>query len=192
MAATEFTQAGNGRDGEILTIAAGSSSEISASIENTENYEVCIDSSANDVAAATESACTSHDRQHLALDELLRLRRQQQQGRDNRRRGPAPARRCGPARPPPGSACPGRPGPAQCPTASRSRKTAAQPGSCCSRRIRGDRLHPHRHSRGGHATLPGPRRGPAEGNRSLPFARASAVAGRSEARKRPSRARRNR
>ena len=56
---TDATRGGAGREGEILTIAAGSSSEISASIENTQDYEVCIDSSGNDVAASTESACTS-------------------------------------------------------------------------------------------------------------------------------------
>ena len=57
MAVTEITQAATGRDGEILTIAAGSNSEISATIENTQKYEVCIDTSANDVDAATEALC---------------------------------------------------------------------------------------------------------------------------------------
>ena len=44
------------RDGEILTITT-SAAEITAEIENTQDYQVCIDSSANDVPASSESAC---------------------------------------------------------------------------------------------------------------------------------------
>ena len=59
MAVTNITQIISGREGEILTIAAGGSSEISATIENAQDYQVCIDGSGNDVDAATESACTT-------------------------------------------------------------------------------------------------------------------------------------
>ena len=44
------------REGEILTIIT-SAAEITAEIENTQDYQVCIDSSANDVPATSESAC---------------------------------------------------------------------------------------------------------------------------------------
>ena len=49
-----------GRDGEELTIvtSAASGSEITAAISNTQDYQVCIDSSGDDVAAASRSACT--------------------------------------------------------------------------------------------------------------------------------------
>ena len=57
LAVTDVTRGRSGREGEILTIAAGSSREITASIENTKDYEVCIDSSGNDVNAATEALC---------------------------------------------------------------------------------------------------------------------------------------
>jgi len=56
----EISQIQNGRDGEILTIitTAAVDTEITAAISNTEDYQVCIDSSGNDVDAASESACT--------------------------------------------------------------------------------------------------------------------------------------
>ena len=56
----EYHQGVYGRDGEVLTIvtSAGSGAEITAAIRNTQDYRVCIDSNANDVDAASESACT--------------------------------------------------------------------------------------------------------------------------------------
>ncbi len=56
---SEFYQDIYGRDGEILTIitSAAVNTEITASISNTQDYTVCIDSSGDDVDAATESAC---------------------------------------------------------------------------------------------------------------------------------------
>ncbi len=50
-----------GRNGEVLTIVtnANAGAEITAEIENTRDYRVCIDSSGEDVNAASESACTS-------------------------------------------------------------------------------------------------------------------------------------
>ena len=55
-----FQQAASGRDGEVLTIVskAPSDTPVTAEIENTQDYRVCIDSSGNDVDAANESACT--------------------------------------------------------------------------------------------------------------------------------------
>ena len=53
-------RAASGRDGEVLTIIPNSSSdvkEIGASI-TTEDYQVCIDSSRQDVEVSSESACT--------------------------------------------------------------------------------------------------------------------------------------
>ncbi len=57
----EYHQGVYGRDGEVLTIitAAAGDAEITAEIENTQDYRVCIDSDANDVAASSQSACTS-------------------------------------------------------------------------------------------------------------------------------------
>ena len=51
-----------GRDGEILTIitTAAVGTEVTAAITNTEDYQVCIDSSGDDVAAASETACTGN------------------------------------------------------------------------------------------------------------------------------------
>ena len=57
MAVTDITQIVTGREGEILTIAANSSKEITATIENTQDYKVCIDSSANDVDTIYQSTC---------------------------------------------------------------------------------------------------------------------------------------
>ena len=56
----ESYQAKYGRDGEVLTIitSAAVDTEITAAISNTQDYEVCIDSSGGDVVAADESACT--------------------------------------------------------------------------------------------------------------------------------------
>ena len=56
----DFHQAASGRDGEVLTIVskAPSDTPVTAEIENTQDYRVCINSSGNDVAAANESACT--------------------------------------------------------------------------------------------------------------------------------------
>ena len=50
-----------GRDGEVLTIitSAAVDAEITAAISNTKDYQVCIDSSGDDVDAASESACTA-------------------------------------------------------------------------------------------------------------------------------------
>ena len=58
----EISQIQNGRDGEILTVitTAAVDTEITAAISNTQDYQVCIDSSGNDVLPlpASESACT--------------------------------------------------------------------------------------------------------------------------------------
>ena len=55
-----------GRDGEILTIVISddASAEITATITNTQDYSVCINSSGNDVDAASESACTGTNTWH--------------------------------------------------------------------------------------------------------------------------------
>lgn len=55
-----FYQDVHGRDGEELTIvtSAAADSEIRAAISNTQDYQVCIDSSGDDVAAASRSSCT--------------------------------------------------------------------------------------------------------------------------------------
>ena len=52
-------RAASGRDGEVLTIIPNSSAdkEIGATISNTQDYQVCIDSSGDDVEASSESAC---------------------------------------------------------------------------------------------------------------------------------------
>ena len=52
-----------GRDGETLTIVTGAASQVTAAIENTQDYSVCIDSSAADVelASPSETACTTED-----------------------------------------------------------------------------------------------------------------------------------
>ena len=49
------------REGEALTITTGAAAgtEITAAISNAQDYQVCIDSSGDDVAADTESACTA-------------------------------------------------------------------------------------------------------------------------------------
>ena len=61
----EFYQANYGRDGEVLTIitTAAEGSEITAEIENTQDYQICIDSSADDVklSSPSSSACTTED-----------------------------------------------------------------------------------------------------------------------------------
>ena len=56
----DFYQGVYGRNGEVLTITttAAADTEITAEIDNTQDYQVCIDSSGNDVDAASESACT--------------------------------------------------------------------------------------------------------------------------------------
>ena len=58
-----INQARKGRDGEILTIATGAASQVTAAIENTQDYSVCIDSSAADVelSSPSETACTTED-----------------------------------------------------------------------------------------------------------------------------------
>ena len=57
----EYTRAVEGRDGEVLIIVTGAAdgTEITASIANTQDYTVCIDSSGNDVVPlpADEAAC---------------------------------------------------------------------------------------------------------------------------------------
>ena len=57
----DVSQPTRGRDGEVLTIvtSADAGTEITATITNTEDYEVCIDSSGDDVDAASESVCTA-------------------------------------------------------------------------------------------------------------------------------------
>ncbi len=57
----DYYQGLYGRDGEVLTIitSAASAPDITATIANTQDYAVCIDSSGNDVAAASEAACTA-------------------------------------------------------------------------------------------------------------------------------------
>ena len=61
----EASQIQNGRDGEVLTIitTAAVDSEITAEIENTQDYQVCIDSDGDDVelSSPSSSACTSED-----------------------------------------------------------------------------------------------------------------------------------
>ncbi len=59
----DINQARNGRDGETLTIATGAASQVTAAIENTQDYSVCIDSSARDVelSSPSETACTTED-----------------------------------------------------------------------------------------------------------------------------------
>ena len=61
----EASQIQNGRDGEILTIitTAAVDSEITAEIENTQDYQVCIDSDGDDVdlTSPSSSACTTED-----------------------------------------------------------------------------------------------------------------------------------
>ena len=63
--AKEASQIQNGRDGEILTIitTAAVDSEITAEIENTQDYQVCIDSDGDDVglSSPSSSACTTED-----------------------------------------------------------------------------------------------------------------------------------
>ena len=53
----------SGRDGEVLTIVTDAISEVTAAISNTQDYEVCIDSSGEDVAltSPSSSACTAED-----------------------------------------------------------------------------------------------------------------------------------
>ena len=56
----EVSQIDKGRDGEVLTIITteAADTEITAEIENTQDYQVCIDSTGDDVVAANETACT--------------------------------------------------------------------------------------------------------------------------------------
>ena len=55
----DVSQTTRGRDGEVLTISAAADTAITATISNTQDYGVCIDSSANDVVLlpASETAC---------------------------------------------------------------------------------------------------------------------------------------
>ncbi len=59
----DYNQEVYGRDGEVLTIitSAAVDAEITAAISNTQDYEVCIDSSGEDVdlASPSQSACTA-------------------------------------------------------------------------------------------------------------------------------------
>ena len=57
----DLSQIAGGRDGEVLTIitSAAADTEITAAISNTQDYEVCIDSSGNDVDVADQTACTA-------------------------------------------------------------------------------------------------------------------------------------
>ncbi len=56
----DYYQTAKGRDGEALTIITSASldTEITAAISNNQDYQVCIDSSGDDVDAANEAACT--------------------------------------------------------------------------------------------------------------------------------------
>ena len=62
---TGYQQAVHSRDGEVLTIvtSAATDAEISAEITNTQDYQVCIDSSHDDVelSSPSEMACTNED-----------------------------------------------------------------------------------------------------------------------------------
>ncbi|MCY4365708.1 MAG: fibronectin type III domain-containing protein [Chloroflexi bacterium] len=53
----DTNQARTGRDGETLTIATGAASQVTAAIENTQDYQVCINSSAADVDADNQEDC---------------------------------------------------------------------------------------------------------------------------------------
>ena len=59
----DINQARTGRDGETLTFTTGAASQVTAAIENTQDYSVCIDSSAADVelSSPSEAACTTED-----------------------------------------------------------------------------------------------------------------------------------
>ena len=59
-------QQAEGRDSEVLTIFVNddASAGITAEIENTQNYSVCINSSGNDVSAADRTACTGSNTWH--------------------------------------------------------------------------------------------------------------------------------
>ena len=56
--AKDASRIATGRDGEVLTIVTDANSEVTAAISNTQDYQVCIDSSGGDVDAASESVCT--------------------------------------------------------------------------------------------------------------------------------------
>ncbi len=64
----DYYQAVYDRDGEALTIitSAAVDTEITAAISNEQDYQVCIDSSGGDVAAANQAACTSPNTWHTA------------------------------------------------------------------------------------------------------------------------------
>ena len=66
----DFNQARNGRDGETLTIATGAASQVTAAIENTQDYSVCTASNARDVDAVDEAACiaTTTNSWHSTVD----------------------------------------------------------------------------------------------------------------------------
>ena len=59
----DVLQPTSGRDGEILTIITSADADITAAISNTRDYQVCIDSSGNDVTLSSPSktACTTED-----------------------------------------------------------------------------------------------------------------------------------
>ena len=59
--AMDVSQSARNRDGEVLTIitSAASVPVVTAAISNTQDYQVCIDSSGSDVDAASEAACTA-------------------------------------------------------------------------------------------------------------------------------------
>ena len=152
-----------GRDGEILTIitTADVDAEITAEIENTQDYEVCIDSSGDDVALSSpsETACTNEDHQHLAHSQVLRLHQRQRlghhQGQGRHRGRPAhPAK-------PPGQ---GRRHRRQLGPGQRGQRAAGDPlrgaegdqplGNGGGRRL-GNHLRRHGRRGGGHSPVPG-------------------------------------
>ena len=53
----DIKQARTGRDGETLTITTGAASQVTAAIENTQDYQVCINSSGADVDAGNQADC---------------------------------------------------------------------------------------------------------------------------------------
>ena len=62
METAEYRRGVGRSDGAILTLLTGAAgADIVAEIENTQDYEVCIDSSGNDVATTTSEACTNED-----------------------------------------------------------------------------------------------------------------------------------
>ena len=55
----EYRRIAGQHEGAILTLLTSAAAEITATITNTQDYQVCIDSNADDVDAADQTACTS-------------------------------------------------------------------------------------------------------------------------------------